>query len=157
MVLFSGPTFQKKKKQQNCSSTGNSEWRSVNPNFPWSYCSAAKTRTKHFLPPREVIDKGRAKKTDRHRGKEDRQTVQRQYGSNGLRIKQWSTYKTNYDPLIFVLSKLYLHLYHVRVQKFPGDWEGFQRIIILQGEGIQEFKKLELNILEGGLVMEIPS
>lgn len=91
---------------------------------------------------------------------EDRQTQgkRRQTDSSETIWFQWSTYyKTNYDPLIFVLSKLYLHLYHVRVQKFPGDGEGFQRIIILQGEGIQEFKKLELNILEGGLVMEIPS
>lgn len=37
----------------------------------------------------------------------------------------------------------------MRVQKFPGDGEGFQRIIILQGEGVREFKKLELNILGG--------
>lgn len=83
MVLFSGPTFQKKKSSRTVAP------REIRNDAPSTQiCSAAKTRTKHFLPPREVIDKGRAKKTDRHRGKEDRQTVQRQYGSNGLRIKR---------------------------------------------------------------------
>lgn len=108
----------RKKKQQNCSSTGNSEWRSVNSDFPWSYCSAAKTRTKHFLPPREVIDKGRAKKTDGHRDKEDRQTVQRQYGSNGLRIK-----RILIPSYLYFQNSIYISIM-CESKKFPGMGRG---------------------------------
>lgn len=142
MVLFSGPTFQKKKSSRTVAPR---EIRNDAPStqiFRGATVLQLKLEQNTFYLPGKSQTKG-----ERRRQTDSSETI----------WFQWSTYKTNYDPLIFVLSKLYLHLYHVRVQKFPGDGEGFQRIIILQGEGIQEFKKLELNILEGGLVMEIPS
>lgn len=37
----------------------------------------------------------------------------------------------------------------MRVQKFPGDGEGFQRIIILQGEGVRELKKIRTEYFGG--------
>lgn len=150
MVLFSGPTFQKKKSSRTVAPR---EIRNDAPStqiFRGATVLQLKLEQNTFYLPGKSQTKGeRRRQTDIGERK--------QTDSSETIWFQWSTYKTNYDPLIFVLSKLYLHLYHVRVQKFPGDGEGFQRIIILQGEGVQEFKKLELNILEGGLVMEIPS
>lgn len=150
MVLFSGPTFQKKKAAElQLHRKFGMTLRQPKFSVELLFCSSNSNKTLFTSP-------GSHRQRE---SEEDRQTQgkRRQTDSSETIWFQWSTYKTNYDPLIFVLSKLYLHLYHVRVQKFPGDGEGFQRIIILQGEGIQEFKKLELNILEGGLVMEIPS